>query len=109
MNREIREAFLDLRLEKVSRHQDWHSVFIGADVHQRNKATLISESYRYFGGVLDGIRLGIEESGYNCSHQYELGIILRFLKKRLRIQNCLGNYKASLPHLAIHNTSKNVR
>jgi hypothetical protein len=84
MNREIREAFLDLRLEKVSRHQDWHSVFIGADVHQRNKATLISESYRYFGGVLDGIRLGIEESGYNCSHQYELGIILRFLKQEVK-------------------------
>lgn len=35
----------------------------------------------YFGGVLDEIRLGIEEWGYSRSQQRGLNIILRFLKE----------------------------
>ena len=81
MNCETREVFLNLRLDMVFAHQEWHYRSIKPGIRNRDQSTLLSEQYRYFGGVLDEIRLGIETHGYYRSHQHDLGIILRFLKE----------------------------
>ena len=81
MNCETREAFLNFRLNMVFAHQEWRYRSIKPGVRDGDQSTLLSEQYRYFGGVVDEIRLGIEEWGYYRSHQHDLGIILRFLKE----------------------------
>ena len=97
-----RDDFLELMLDLVLAHQRWHHDSIRPDVsnNERNRANLISHRYSYFAGVLDEIRLGIEEWGYNRSHQNDLNIILRFLRdvndstltgKLQRIIDSLGN------------------
>ena len=96
-----RDDFLELMLNMVLAHQKWHHNSIRPDFRDdRNQAKLISHRYSYFAGVLDEIRLGIEEWGYNRNHQYELKVILRFLRevddstlteKLQRIIESLGN------------------
>ena len=56
MNAETSKAFLDLYLEMVLAH-------------------------RHHGDDLDQIRLEIEQQGYSRSHQHDLGMILKYLKK----------------------------
>ena len=81
MNCETREAFLNLRLDMVFAHQKWHYRSIKPGILNADQKTLLSEQYRYFGGVLDEIRLGIEEWGYSRSYERDLNIILRFLSE----------------------------
>lgn len=81
MNCGIREAFLNLRLDMVFAHQKWHYKSIKPGIRDRDQSTLLSEQYRYFGGVVDAVRLGIETHGYHRSHQHELAVILSFLKE----------------------------
>ena len=56
MNDETRKAFFDLYLEMVLAHH-------------------------HYGDDLDQIRLEIEQRGYSRSHQHDLGMILKYLKK----------------------------
>ena len=97
-----RDDFLEVMLDLVLAHKKWHNNSIRPDFpnHERNQANLTSHRYSYFAGVLDETRLGIEEWGYNRSHQHELNIILRFLRevndstlteKLQRIIDSLGN------------------
>ena len=81
MNCETREVFLNLRLDMVFAYQEWHYRSIKPGFRDRDQVTLLSEQYRYFGGVLDEMRLGIEEWGYSRNYEHDLNIILRFLKE----------------------------
>ena len=81
MHCEIRETFLNLRLDMVFAHQLWHHRSIKPGIRYRDEGVLLSEQYRYFGGVVDEIRLGIETHGYYRNHQHELAVILSFLKE----------------------------
>ena len=96
-----RDNFSEVMLDFVRAHEKWNHESIRPDSpHDTNEATLISHRYSYYAGVLDEIRLGIEEWGYNRNHQHELNIILRFLRevndatltgKLQRIIGSLGN------------------
>ena len=83
MNDEIREAFSDLYREMmfIAHRQDIRSLSIKASSDRRTKAFHSSQRYNYFGGCLDLIRLGIQESGYSDDSRYNLLIILRFLEE----------------------------
>ena len=96
-----RDDFSEVMLDFVRAHEKWRHNSIRPNFpNDRNQATLTSYQYSYFTGVLGEIRLGIEERGYNRSHQHELNIILRFLRevddstlteKLQRIIDSLGN------------------
>ena len=83
MNDETRQAFFDLYLEMVLTHQRWHGDSMRSDLpnNERNQAKVRSDKYHAYGGALDQIRLEIEERGYYRSHQHDLDIILKYLKK----------------------------
>ena len=78
-----RDDFLELMLDLVLAHQRWHRNIIRPDLSdaERNEINLKSQRYSHFAGVLDEIRLGIEEWGYNRGHQRGLNIVLRFLRE----------------------------
>ena len=77
-----RDDFSDLRLDMVCAYKRWYHDSIRPDYqYDRNIAALYSEQYRFYGGFLDQIRLGIEVRGYNRSAQHDLNIILRLLRE----------------------------
>ena len=66
MTCETHEAFLELRHKMVFAHQQWH--------HHSIK-------YKDYGKDPDQVRTEIAERGYYRSHQHDLDIILKFLKR----------------------------
>ena len=83
MNREIRQAFLDLYHEMVQEHLRYYANSMILDYLDdvRRIAKLRSDRYKIYGRVLDQIRCEIEVHGYSRSQHHDLGIILRFLRE----------------------------
>ena len=83
MNDEIRQAFEDLYREMmfIAHRQDIRSLSIKASSDRRTKAFCTSQRYKHFGGLLDEVRLAIQESGCGNVSRYNLLIILRFLEE----------------------------
>ena len=78
MNDETRKAFFDLEMVLAHRH---------------------------YGD--DQIRLEIEQRGYSRSHQHDLGMILKYLKK-VKDSTLSEKLQEIIDSLAVHNTSENV-